>query len=80
MGDKYFALGNVGKDTLGFIHGTFFELMICSTCSMAMLQYSDSFTGSDIFSVVLQFMCAAMLVIYVVYVTYFTISKAGLWS
>ena len=53
IANKYFAIENVAQDSLGFIHGTFFELIVCSSISMAMLEFSDYFTTSDIVSVVL---------------------------
>lgn len=75
---KYFSFKNVSKGSLEFVHGTFFELLVCTSISMAMLQYAASFTASDTFSVVMQMLFALVLCVYVLTATYFTIKTSAL--
>jgi len=52
--------------------------MVCVSVSMAMLNIEDYFTRADTVSVVLQFVFALILIIYVAYVFFFTIFRARL--
>ena len=77
---KTFDMNTARNDSLNLIHGTFFEIMVCASVSMSMLKYSDYFVDSDKVSVGLQFFFAAILCAYVLFVTFFTIFKTGLWK
>ena len=74
---RNFDLKKVSSDSLNFIHGTFFEVMVCVSVSMRMLKYEKYFETPDYVSVVLQFFFALILITYVIFVTYFTIFKTG---
>lgn len=76
---KTLTIKEFSDSSLNLIHGTFFELVICVSCSMWTLPYSDYFTDADWVSVVLQFIFAAIALCYVLFVTYFTVAKTGLW-
>ena len=65
----------VSSHTLNFIHGVFFEVLICVSTSMGMMQYREYFNNSDKWSVALQFIFMAFLVSYILFVTYFTVFK-----
>jgi len=77
---KKFAIKSVASDFLEFIHGTFFEIMVCVSVSMAMLEYRDYFTDADTFSVTLQFVFTVILAAYICFVFYFTAFKATKWQ
>ena len=55
-------------------------MLVCVSCSMQILEYQEVFTTADWVSVVLQFLFATILLSYVIFVTYFTVAKAGLWK
>ena len=42
-----FSMATQTQGALGFIHGTFFEVLVCVSISMGMLQYSDYLTDAD---------------------------------
>ena len=77
---KTFEMRKVRNDSLNFIHGTFFEIMVCVSVSMKMLKYDKYLNTPDLVSVGLQFFFAAILCLYVLFVTYFTIFKTGMWK
>ena len=61
------------------IHGTIFEMLICVSCSMVIFKYEQFFTTADWVSIYLQFAFGAMIVGYIVFITYFTVIKTRLW-
>ena len=65
----------VSSGSLNFIHGVFFEVLICISCSMLMIKYEEYFNDSDKVSFALQFIFCAILAFYVLFVIYFTVFK-----
>ena len=74
---KKLDLGQIHVSSLGFIHGCFFEVLICVSISMYMLDFYDYLNPHDQYCVFLQFLFSAILIAYLSYVLYFTIFKAG---
>ena len=67
-------------DSLSFINGTFFEIMVIVSVSTRMMQYSDYFVKPDWVSFGLQFFFSFLLGVYILFVTYFSIFKIRLWK
>ncbi len=63
--------------SLGFIHGVFFEVLVCVSISMYMIDFYNFLNAHDEYCVYLQFFFAGILIVYLCYVLYFTIFKAG---
>jgi len=61
---------------LAFVHGVFFEVLVCVSISMAMLSYSEFLNDSDWTSVYLSFIFAAILLCYIVFMLYFSCWKS----
>ena len=76
-GINTYSAAGASSHTLNFIHGVFFEVLICVSTSMGMMQYAEYFNDSDKWSVALQFVFMAFLVSYFLFVTYFTVFKTG---
>ena len=64
---------SVWYSILGFFQGTFFELLICLSVSMKVMENSEFFNGPDKFSVTNQMIVAFGLMVFIGFVTYFTI-------
>lgn len=64
---------------LTFIHGTFFEVLVCVSISMQMLAYGEFLNISDWVSVFMSFFFGTILLTYVLYLLYFTCVKSRLW-
>lgn len=75
-----FTMKQVSDSSLNLIHGTFFEMLVCVSCSMFIFKYEQFFTTADWVSIYLQFTFAACLAFYILFITYFTIVKTGLWQ
>ena len=65
---------------LKFLHGTFFEILLSVSCSMAMLKYYAYLNLSDWVSVVLSFLFAVILFSHIMFIVYFTIFKTKEWT
>ena len=76
---KRLKLKGVFQNSLYFIHGVFFEVLVCVSMSMRMLDYYEYLNDSDKASIGLQFFFAVILFAYLMYVFYFTIFKTGTW-
>lgn len=77
---KCFALNKVASASLEFVDGTFFEIMVCVSVSMAMLEYKEFLNTADTVSVIFQFVFAAVLVAYLGFLSFFTACKVSLLS
>ena len=74
---SYFAVSASLKKSLTFIHGTFFEILVAASIAMKMLTFSDYLNRADWVSLYLAFFCGAVLLIYVIYLLYFTLFKSA---
>lgn len=71
--------GKVLGGNLTFIHGTFFEVLVCVSISMQMLSYSSFLNEADWISVYMSFFYAGILGSYIVFLMYFSCTKSRLW-
>lgn len=71
------GLGEIYVGSLGFIHGVFFEVLVCVSISMYMIDFYNFLNMHDEYCIVLQFFFSGILIAYLCYVLYFTIFKAG---
>ena len=64
--------------TIGFLEGTFFEVMVCVSVSMRMLTFLEYLNDVDRFSIANQFVMAFILLALLCYILYFSIVKVPL--
>ena len=76
-GVDHFSPAAVSSNSLYFIHGVLFEVLICISCSMLMIQYQPWFNFPDSVSYWLQYIFMVILAGYILFVTYFTIFKSN---
>lgn len=76
---KRLVLSSVIGGNLTFIHGTFFEVLVCVSVSMLMLTYSDYLNSADRVSVYFSFFFGAVLASYCLLLLYFMCAKSRLW-
>jgi len=62
--------------SLTFIHGTFFEVLVCVSVSMVMVPYWDNSERSDQVSIGCAYFFLALLVCYLLFGLYFSCCKA----
>ena len=76
-GRNYFSPNRVWDSSLTFIHGVFFEILVCISVSMSLLPFMQDFlSGSDKISIGIAFFFMTLLVAYLMFVTYFACFKA----
>ena len=65
--------------TLNFIHGTFFEILVCVSISLSSLKFAQYLNTSDWVSVYLSIFFGVILLVQILFVAYFTIFKTKGW-
>ena len=73
------AIETVWNSSLKFINSTFFEILVCTSVSMSMIQHvarDDLFGAPDIVSVALSLVFVVILLAYIIFVSYFTFFKS----
>ena len=65
--------------TLNFIHGTFFEILVCVSTSLSVLKFSKYLNTSDWVSVYLSIFFGVVLIAQIFFVIYFTLFKTRNW-
>ena len=50
---RYFKMDKIARNFMAFIDGTFYQILICVSISMAMIRYSSFYNDADTVSVVL---------------------------
>ena len=73
-----FLVANQAQNGLIFIHGTFFEILLCVSVVVAMLPYWEWLNGADRFSLYVAGFFALILASYLLFVLFFAITKAKL--
>ena len=68
---KRLGFGDIFGGSLQFIHGVFFEVLVCVSISMKMLEYGQFLNTNDWISVYLSVFFAAILLSYIVFLLYF---------
>ena len=72
----HFTYKKAWSSSLTFIHGTFFETMVCVSISTGMLKFWDFFETVDHVSVITASLFLLIIVGYLIVVIYFTFFKA----
>ena len=65
--------------TLNFIHGTFFEILVCVSTSLSVLKFAKYLNTSDWVSVYLSIFFGLVLIAQILFVAYFSIFKTKAW-
>ena len=68
---------NAWAGSLGFIHNTFFEIMVSISTAMKIVAYWDELEEEDHISIYSQLGFIAILTAYLIYFLYFAIFKSG---
>ena len=77
---NYLSCKSYMSHGLGFLHGTFFEILVSVSCSMAMLKYSAYLNPADWVSIALSFLFCTILLSQIIFVGYFTIFRTKEWT
>ena len=77
-GRDNFSTSAVWNSSLTFVHGTFFEIIVCVSISMSMIPFfatEDLFSDSDKISCVIALLFAAIMIAYILFISYFICVK-----
>ena len=74
---KFFSTNSSLSSALTFIHGTFFEIMVCAATSTIYVEFWDMITRPDKLSLVIGMIIIIMLCCYLFLGFYFFLIKAG---
>ena len=74
---KSFSNAKAWSSSLIFIHGTFFEILVCVSISMSMVPFWEFFNKVDHASIGITFVFLAILIGYLAFVVFFVVFKSG---
>lgn len=75
-GQKTFSSSAVWSSTLTFVHGTFFEILVCVSISMSMVRFWDFYKSADHTSISISIVFLILLAAYLGFVAYFAVYKS----
>ena len=75
-GRQTFSGSSIWLSSLEFIHGTFFEIIVCISISMSMLTFTEFLKTSDKVSIAFSLFSAAFVIAYIILVSYFVCCRS----
>ena len=72
---KYFNLLKAWYITLGFLQGTFFEVMICLSVSMRIFTIYEYLNAADKFNIANQLFVSIIMLLFILLISYFTLFR-----